>query len=377
MFTLIAKAGRVISTDEKVYLSLKILVINTGGTKMKKIKALCIATTIALGMVALPNFNFVGVQGLTSTIEASAATTITVSSSSSKNLKQVLASVKSGDTVIVNGTIKSEEVKLPAGVILKGINNGKIDFSSSTTGKAGITISGDGATIQDLEIYNAKDNGIFITGNKNTLKNLNVHDNSDTGVQLSNGAANNYLYKVTSYHNADKGNGGENADGFAIKLHSGTGNVLEQCIAQYNSDDGYDLYAAHGAVTFKNCQANYNGDCYGIKGDGNGFKLGGVDNKTPGVAAHLDPVNHSLTGCKAIGDKASGVDRNNQSGVVTMKSCTAEKNGKNNYNWPAKGKPSQLGYEVTFGKAKIIDCISRNGSNNISGATLSGKCQGF
>ena len=105
---------------------------------MKKIKELCIATTIALGMVALPNFNFVGVQGLTSTIEASAATTITVSSSSSKNLKQVLASVKSGDTVIVNGTIKSEEVKLPAGVILKGINNGKIDFSSSTTGKAGI-----------------------------------------------------------------------------------------------------------------------------------------------------------------------------------------------------------------------------------------------
>ena len=102
---------------------------------------------------------------------------------------------------------------------------------------------------------------------------------------------------------------------------------------RYNSDDGYDLYAAHGAVTFKNCQANYNGDCYGIKGDGNGFKLGGVDNKTPGVAAHLDPVNHSLTGCKAIGNKASGFDRNNQSGVVNMKSCTAEKNRKNNYNW--------------------------------------------
>lgn len=60
-----------------------------------------------------------------------------------------------------------------------------------------------------------------------------------------------------------------------------------------------------------------------------------------------------------------------------MQRCTADSNGKKNFNWPLKGKPSALGYEVTFGKAKIIDCISRNGSNNISGATLSGKCQGF
>lgn len=41
---------------------------------------------------------------------------------------------------------------------------------------------------------------------------------------------------------------------------------------------------AHGAVTLVNCQANYNGYCDGIYGDGNGFKMGGVDNKTPGKA---------------------------------------------------------------------------------------------
>lgn len=344
---------------------------------MKKIRLLCVSVTLVLGVAILPNFNFAAVQEPTATIEASAATTITVSSSSSKNLKQALASVKSGDTVIVSGTIKSGEVKLPAGVNLKGVNKGKIDFSSSKKGKAGITITGNGSTIKDLEIYNAKDNGIYITGSKNNLINLNVHDNVDTGVQLSNGASYNNLDSIYSHHNADKENGGENADGFAIKLHSGAGNVLNKCIAQYNSDDGYDLYAAHGAVTFKYCQANYNGDCYGIKGDGNGFKLGGVDNKTPGQKAHLDPLNHVLRGCSAKGNKASGFDRNNQSGVVTMQRCTADSNGKKNFNWPLKGKPSALGYEVTFGKAKIIDCISKNGSNNISGATLSGKCQGF
>lgn len=66
---------------------------------------------------------------------------------------------------------------------------------------------------------------------------------------------------------------------FAVKLHSGEGNYFENCVAEYNSDDGWDCYAAHGAVTLVNCQANYNGYCDGIYGDGNGFKMGGVDNK--------------------------------------------------------------------------------------------------
>ena len=56
----------------------------------------------------------------------------------------------------------------------------------------------------------------------------------------------------------------ENADGFAVKLHSGEGNYFENCVAEYNSDDGWDCYAAHGAVTLVNCQANYNGYCDGI-----------------------------------------------------------------------------------------------------------------
>ncbi|MBR7084365.1 MAG: hypothetical protein IKI37_04215, partial [Oscillospiraceae bacterium] len=30
-----------------------------------------------------------------------------------------------------------------------------------------------------------------------------------------------------------------------------------------------------------------------------------------------------------------------------------------------------------FGKAKIISCTSKNGKNNITGATLSGTCTGF
>lgn len=54
----------------------------------------------------------------------------------------------------------------------------------------------------------------------------------------------------------------------------------------------------------------------GLTFDGNGFKMGGVDNKTPGQKAHLDPLKHTLTGCSAKGNLASGFDRNNQSGAV-------------------------------------------------------------
>ena len=170
---------------------------------------------------------------------------------------------------------------------------------------------------------------------------------------------------------------GENADGFAVKLHSGEGNYFENCKAEYNSDDGWDCYAAHGAITCVNCEANYNGECNGIKGDGNGFKLGGVDNKTSGQAAHLDPLQHKLTNCTAKGNLKNGFDRNNQSGVVTMTKCTGDSNKGKNFNWPAKGKPSALGYEVTFGKAIIDSCTSKNGKNDISGATLKGSCSGF
>lgn len=291
-------------------------------------------------------------------------------------LAQAVASAKSGMTIVIDGTVKSDKVVLPAGVHISGRNNATIDFSqtSGSSGR-GITIKGNGSTLENITVKNASDNGIYITGSNNTLKYVVCCYNHDAGFQVSDGGANNKFYNCTAHHNADAT--GENADGFAVKLHSGVGNYFENCISEYNSDDGWDCYAAHGAVTLINCQANYNGYCDGIYGDGNGFKMGGVDNKTPGEAAHLDPLNHYLEGCVAKGNYAAGFDRNNQSGVVTMKNCTGDSNKTYNYNWPLTGTPSALGYQVTFGKAKIQSCTSKNGKNNIKGAELSGTCIGF
>ena len=292
------------------------------------------------------------------------------------SLASAVKSAKSGTTIVIDGTVKSDKISLPAGVHISGKNNATIDFSqtSGSSGR-GITISGNGSTIQNITVKNASDNGIFISGSNNTYKNVVCCYNKDAGFQVSNGGAYNKFYSCTSHHNADAT--GENADGFAVKLHSGEGNYFENCVAEYNSDDGWDCYAAHGAVKLVNCKANYNGYCNGIYGDGNGFKMGGVDNKTSGVKAHLDPLKHELIGCSAVGNYANGFDRNNQNGVVTMKNCVADSNKGKNYNWPLKGKPSALGYEVTFGKAIIQDCTSKNGKNNITGATLKGTCIGF
>ena len=291
-------------------------------------------------------------------------------------LETAVKSASKGTTIVINGTVKSGKISLPAGVNISGKNNATIDFSSTSgsSGK-GITISGNGSTIENVVIKNAADNGIYVTGSNNTFKNVETCNNADTGIQVSEGGAYNKFYDCYSHHNVDSK--AENADGFAVKLHSGEGNYFENCTASYNVDDGWDLYAAHGAVEFVNCTANYNGYCEGLYGDGNGFKLGGVDNKTDGVAAHLDPLNHKLINCTAIGNYKTGFDRNNQNGVVTMIGCYAKSNKKYNYNWPLTGSPSALGYTVTFGKAIIQDCTSVDGSNNIKGATLKGTCVGF
>lgn len=329
---------------------------------MKKVKSLCLIAVLGI-MTAGGSL----IQGA----PAYAATTINVSSSGT-SLASAISKAKSGDIINITGTVKSGTITVPAGVTITGKSGaGKVDFSSTSgsSGK-GFVIKSDKATITDLELYGAADNGIFIDGGTNAhLTNLKVHNNHDAGVQLSNGAAGNILTNVYSYSNADAK--GENADGFAIKLHSGTGNILSYCTAEGNSDDGYDLYAAHGAVKFDHCKAINNGNCGGIKGDGNGFKLGGVDNKTTGVKAHLDPLNHVLTNCTASGNTGAGFDRNNQNGVVTMKNCDASNNALGNYKWPLTGTPSALGYKVTFGKAIIDNCTSKGGGkNDLSGATV-------
>ena len=347
---------------------------------MKNIKKLCLMA--ALGVMVT------GGSLLTSTAVYAATKDVTAGT----DLASVVKSAKAGDIINIIGTVKSGTVTVPSGVTITGKTGaGKVDFSpTGNTGK-GFVLNGTGSTITDLEIYNAGDNGVFIggadinstgAGVKNSLTNLNIHNNNDAGVQLSNGAANNTLTNVNSHDNCDQfgktdpKKRGENADGFAVKLGSGAGNKLIKCIAKGNADDGYDLYAAHGAVYFDHCQAINNGSFNTgketIYGDGNGFKCGGIDNKTNPSKPVAVAENHQLVGCISTGNLGAGFDRNNQTGIVTMTGCTAKDNKLGNYNWPAKGTPSAIGHEIQFGTAIIDGCTSSGGAqkDNISGAKV-------
>ena len=124
-------------------------------------------------------------------------------------LSKAIAQAKSGDTIIIDGTISSNTISLSKNnITIKGINDATIDFSSTLSGvnknlleaairdvetgdhiklvnqksegmKAlrskldkcrGFTITGNDNIFESLVIKNAADNGIFVSGSHNTFK---------------------------------------------------------------------------------------------------------------------------------------------------------------------------------------------------------------
>ena len=137
-----------------------------------------------------------------------------------------------------------------------------------------------------------------LSGHHNILEGIKTYNNGNTGLQVSGTSeetidmwpSDNLILNCTSYNNCDEAM--EDADGFAAKLTCGEGNVFRGCIAAYNADDGWDLFAKIatgkiGAVTIEDCVAFKNGYVYDESGsvidagNGNGFKMGGS-----GISGH-------------------------------------------------------------------------------------------
>lgn len=204
----------------------------------------------------------------------------------------------------------------------------------------GIVLKGSYYKIKGLTITNCGSLGMQIRGNYNIIENCVFAYNGNTGCNISssntstieNRAHDNLIKNCTSYGNYDwdrtDGEQGEDADGFSSNMTSGINNVFDGCISYNNSDDGWDLFTKHktgkiGSVTIKNCIAFSNG--YAIDGselkNGNGFKLGG----------RALEVDHYVENCIAFNNKANGFDDNSNPGTISLKNCTAYKNGDRNY----------------------------------------------
>ena len=203
-----------------------------------------------------------------------------------------------------------------------------IDFSRQTISSSsrGIQISHNYWHIRGIQIQNAGDNGMYISSYYNVIENCAFRKCADTGLQLGGGASNNQIFNCDSYFNVDPSQG--NADGFAAKLDVGSNNYFYGCRAWQNSDDGWDGYL-RGAddvnTTLENCWCFMNG--YLINGsaslgNGNGYKMGGSDDKT---LMH----NFTLKNCIAFDNRVKGFDQNNNKGSMTIYNCTGYRNGTN------------------------------------------------
>jgi hypothetical protein len=191
----------------------------------------------------------------------------------------------------------------------------------------GIKVTGNYWHIRGIDITGAGDNGMKIEGGSyNIIENCTFYRNRDTGLQIDNGASFNNVLNCDSYYNADPPDYGD-ADGFAAKLAVGTGNYFNGCRAWRNCDDGWDGYlrgADDVSTILENCWTFENGyfedgTDAGINANGNGFKMGGSDDK-------LMRHNFTLRKCLAFKNKAKGFDQNNNKGSMILYNCTGHNN---------------------------------------------------
>ncbi|MFJ4936479.1 carbohydrate-binding protein [Streptomyces pseudovenezuelae] len=279
----------------------------------------------------------------------SAAGTVTAPTT----LTSAISRISAGGTIYMRGGTYaySLTVTIPAG------NNGTsaarttlsaypgetpvLNFSAqaeSSTNR-GIQLNADYWKIYGLVVERAGDNGIYVGGSNNVVERTVTRFNRDTGLQLgriasstpaSQWPANNLILSAESHDNADSD--GEDADGFAAKLTTGTGNVFRYAVSHNNIDDGWDLYTktdtgAIGPVTIEYSLSYGNGTLtdgsQAGNGDRNGFKLGGDD-----IA-----VNHVVQHSLAYRNGHHGFTYNSNPGSMTITSNVSIGNTERNFNF--------------------------------------------
>lgn len=259
-----------------------------------------------------------------------------------KTIEKAVSVVKAGETIYLRGGTYILTTTITLGK--SGTENTRIsllaypgerpvlDFTTQAFGSRGVVLTGSWWLIKGFDITGAGDNGMLITGgNNNDIELCNFYRNRDSGLQLDNGASDNTIINCDSYYNADPTDYGD-ADGFAPKLTVGSGNKFAGCRAWLNCDDGWDGYlrgANDVSTTLENCWSFRNGYLEdgtdpGASANGNGFKMGGSDDKT---LAH----NFTLKNCLAFSNKAKGFDQNSNRGSMTLYNCTGHGNLVANY----------------------------------------------
>jgi len=227
-----------------------------------------------------------------------------------------IQNASSGSTVTVSGTYTgiSTRIVVPSGVTVKGPATFVFTTGASADGFY-IPASNHNVTLQSLTVTGAN-HGIMVYGYSNSIQSCISYGNQNTGIELiGSSATNNVVNNCQGKQNADSASGGGNADGFASKQGTGSGNKFTNCDAHQNSDDGWDLEKSLQPVTISGCTSYNEGYYNGLRGNGNGFKLGITG----------DNVAHILTNSNAHdntqGDSAHGIAANHNTGRIQISYC--------------------------------------------------------
>ncbi|WP_030347283.1 carbohydrate-binding protein [Streptomyces sp. NRRL S-1022] len=270
-------------------------------------------------------------------------------------LTSAISRITPGGTIYVRGGTYnySSTITIPAGAngssgartTLSAYPGEKpvLNFSgqSESPSNRGIQLNADYWRLYGLTVEHAGDNGICVGGSNNVVERVVTAFNRDTGLQLgritsttpsSQWPSNNLIVSSESHDNADSD--GEDADGFAAKLTTGTGNVFRYDVSHNNIDDGWDLFTktdtgAIGPVTIEYSLSYGNGTLsdgtVNSNGDRNGYKLGG-----DGIA-----VNHVVQHSIAYRNGHHGFTYNSNPGTMTISSNVGIDNAQRNFSFDA------------------------------------------
>jgi hypothetical protein len=259
-----------------------------------------------------------------------------------RTIEKAIGVAISGDTIFVRGgtypltaTIRIQKSGTPELYLVLVSFPGEramLDFTGQAMGSRGITLSGSYWQIEGFDIFGSGDNGLKIEGgNWNRIVKCAFYRNRDSGLQMGQGASYNQVINCDSYFNADPPDYGD-ADGFAAKMDVGIENYYYGCRAWLNCDDGWDGYmrgADNASTIIVNSWAFENGYLEdgsdpGSQANGNGFKMGGSDDKT---LSHDFTLHH----CLAFKNKSKGFDQNSNMGSMILYNCTGHGNLNGNY----------------------------------------------
>ncbi len=260
----------------------------------------------------------------------------------------------------------------------EGINaSDPLAITKGSDSDAGIRINGNYNLIQNLIVEKAPDNGIQLKAvddgnnaeqtkglaNYNIIENCIARYNNDTGIQVSapmplagtgivEKASYNTFKWCYSYRNCDVYTFGGNADGFAPKLNTRTGNVFDHCYAWDNSDDGWDAYdkSASSNTTEKgaDCDTDVTADityknsaCWN---NGNREVFSGVYDRSKGY-----PVDTNLFVYEILSSQNIGYDGTNFSSVAGNASINTSKGNVTWSSWYTTADSEMNGNGFKFG----------------------------